>query len=109
MPFESRHTRFGFPTDKWSPVPRGKAVAHEPSISTSRLRTHIPGVFSVKVDTEVTSDQSQLTVLSENLVRTSLFSFERFKKNVKLHEQFGKKITVKTGTLGRRMQFRSTK
>lgn len=108
MPFESRHKRFGFPTDKWNRVPQGRTVAHEPSYSTSRLKTHTPGTFLTEVETIVSADQSRLVIVVENMVRTSLFSYEKQRENKVIGES-DRKISIKTGTLGRRMQFRPTK
>ncbi len=108
MPFESRHTRFGFPTDKFSPVPLGRAVAHEPSYSKSRLRTHMPGTFLTEVETIVSADQSRLVIVSKRAVRTSLISYEKQRDTVAIGET-DRKVSVKTGTLGRRMQFRPSK
>lgn len=109
MPFESRHTRFGLSRNAWSKVPTGQSVAIQDSISLTKFRAAAPGTFFTTVETIVSADQSRLTVITDRVTRTGLFSYERDRVSKSMTERDTKPLSVKTGTLGRRIKFRPTK
>lgn len=109
MPFESRHTRFGLSRKEWSKVPTGQSVAIQDSISLTKFRAAAPGTFFTTVETVVSADQSRLTVITNRVTRTGLFSYEHDRDSASMTEQDKKPMSVKTGTLARRIKFRPLK